>query len=139
MKKFYFEMDPRCPAWEGKIEEAYEKAKVWGIGENTITLDKEGKGTIECLRDPHEVADRVYFTDDNGEVYFGIVGDLISDDDPEEEKEAKILPSLKTKRDRTPRPIRNKEFSLEDVEEMSEEEQENLFDQYDRISKKYGV
>ena len=126
MKKFYFEIDPKCPACEYEIEEAYANAHKWGIGENTITLDKEGKGTIECLCDPHEVADRVYFIDDNEEAYFGIVGDLISDDS-EEEEETKILP------------IRNKEFSLEDIKEMSEEDQKILFDQYDQISKKYGV
>ena len=138
MKKFYFEIDPRCPAYESKIEEAYENAYVWGIGKNTITLNKEGKGTIECLRDPHKVADKVYFTDDNGEIYFGIVGDLISDDSGDEE-EVKILHFPKKKRDRTPRPIRNQDFSLENIEKMSEEDQKILFDQYDRISKKYGV
>ena len=126
MKKFYFEIDPKCPVCSYEIEEAYANAHKWGIGENTITLDKEGKGTIECLCDPHEVADRVYFIDDNEEPYFGIVGDLISDDS-EEEEETKILP------------LRNKNFSLEDIEEMSEEDQKSLFDQYDRINKKYGV
>ena len=124
--KFYFEIDPACPACERKIEEAYANAHKWGIGENTITIDENGKGTIECLCDPHEVADCVYFIDDNGEAYFGIVGDLISDDS-EEEEETKILP------------LRNKDFSLEDIEEMSEKDQKTLFDQYDRISKKYGV
>ena len=114
MKKFYFEIDPACPVNSYKIEENYANAHKWGIGENTITIDKDGKGTIECLFDPHEVADRVYFTDNNGEVYFGIVGDLISDDS-------------------------EKEFSLEDIKKMPEEDQKILFDQYDRISKKYGV
>ena len=126
MKKFYFEIDPKCPVCTYKIEEAYANAHKWGIGENTITLDKEGKGTIESLCDPHEVADRVYFIDDNEAPYFGIVGDLISDDS-EEEEETKILP------------LRNKDFSLEDIEEMSEKDQKTLFDQYDQISKKYGV
>ena len=127
MKKFYFEIDPQCPVCIYKIEEAYANAHKWGIGENTINIDKDGKGTIECLCDPHEVADRVYFIDDNGEAYFGIVGDLISDDSEEEEEETKNLP------------LRNKDFSLEDIEKMSEKDQKTLFDQYDQISKKYGV
>lgn len=126
MKKFYFEIDPKCPVCEYEIEEAYANAHKWGIGENTIIIDENGKGTIECLYDPHEVADRVYFIDDNEEPYFGIVGDLISDDS-EEEEEAKILP------------LKNKDFSLEDIKEMSEKDQKILFDQYDQISKKYGV
>ena len=87
MKKFYFEIDPKCPVCEYKIEEDYANAHKWGIGENKITIDENGKGTIECLCYPHEVADRVYFIDDNGEAYFGIVGDLISDDSEEEEEE----------------------------------------------------
>ena len=127
MKKFYFEIDPACPVNSYKIEENYANAHKWGIGENTITIDKDGKGTIECLFDPHEVADRVYFTDNNGEVYFGIVGDLISDDSKEEEEKTKNLP------------LKKKEFSLEDIKKMPEEDQKILFDQYDRISKKYGV